>query len=81
MNSQDEPDGLSTADARAVLAGLGVNTYLDVGPARRPTLRTDRAGLEKLRDKASAHGAFVIAAAIDEALGGLPDGQETAPWS
>ncbi|NNN36119.1 hypothetical protein HLK59_38315 [Streptomyces sp. S3(2020)] len=68
MNTTNDPDDFTAADARAVLAGLGVDTRLGVGEDGRPTVHTDRAGLVRLRDTASAYGATAIAAAIDIAL-------------
>lgn len=77
MSTQNDPDGFTTADARAVLAGLGVDTQLDVGADGQPTVRTDRAGLQKLRDQASAYGATAIAAALDIALAETPNRDES----
>lgn len=77
MSTHNDSGDFTPADARAVLAGLGVDTQLGTDEDGQPTVRTDRAGLEKLRDQASAFGATAIAAALDIALAGTPDLDET----
>ncbi|MEY2243194.1 hypothetical protein AB8A21_09660 [Streptomyces sp. BF23-18] len=68
MTRTNPDDRFNVSGFRAFCAQLGIDTEVRTTADGLPDVHLDRAGLEKLRDAASEHGAFTIAAAIDIAL-------------